>query len=160
MANIRMLSWSAAMRDLRNERARRAGVREERLRATVGLRGASKLSSWRGRSGRRYVVGIHAATEADLVEVTRAVLIAVRRDREGIARVVDVAAAGEEPRERARWDWMAKARSRGATEMHVHRLAEGEPERRAVMADLKDQDDEPAGGLLPRPPRAAPEPDR
>jgi hypothetical protein len=30
-------------------------------------------------------------------------------------------------------------RSRGATEMHVHRLAESEEERRAVVADLLER---------------------
>src|SRR5436853_127609 len=59
MANRRNISWSTAMRDLRNDRTRRAGVREERLRTTAGVRGALELSSWRGRSGRRYVVGVH-----------------------------------------------------------------------------------------------------
>lgn len=144
MVNMRKMSWSAAMRDLRNERARRAGVREERLRATAGLRGALRLSSWRGRSGRRYVVGIHSLSDPDLSEVTRAVLIAVRRDREGIARVIDVAAAGDESRERTHRAWIARARSQGATEMHVHRLAENAPERHAIIVDLTDEDDEAA----------------
>lgn len=119
-------------------------MREERLRATAGLRGTLRLSSWRGRSGRRYVVGVHLLSDADLSEVTRAVLIAVCRDREGIARVVDAAAAGDESDERARRAWIARARSRGATEMHVHRLAESAPERRAIIADLKDEDGEAA----------------
>jgi hypothetical protein len=141
MANMRKISWSAAMRDLRNERARRAGVREERLRATAGLRGALRLSSWRGRSGRRYIVRIHPLSDSDLSEVTRAVLIAVGRDREGIARVLDVAAAGDEPREHAHRAWIARARSQGATEMHVHRLAENAPERHAIIADLRDDAD-------------------
>ena len=62
------------MRDLRRERTRRAGVREERLRSTAGVRQASlPLSSWRGRSGRRYVVGIHPLDEAHVIEVTDAV---------------------------------------------------------------------------------------
>ena len=116
-------------------------MREERLRATAGLRGGLRLSSWRGRSGRRYVVRIHALSDADLSEVTRAVLIAVRRDREGIARVVDVAAAEDQPRERARRAWIARAQAQGATEMHVHRLAENAPERYAIIGDLRDDPD-------------------
>jgi hypothetical protein len=87
------------------------------------------------------VVRIHALSDADLSEVTRAVLIAVRRDREGIARVVDVAAAEDQPRERARRAWIARAQAQGATEMHVHRLAENAPERYAVIADLRDDPD-------------------
>jgi hypothetical protein len=157
MANRRTISWTAAMRDLRNDRARRAGVREERLRATAGLRsGALALSSWRGRSGRRYVVGIHPLSESEILEVREAVIIAVRRDRDGVAQVIDVAAAGSEIRERARTAWMMKVRACGATEMHVHRLAEGDEERRAIIADLTDA--EPAA--LPEPQPDAPAPDR
>jgi hypothetical protein len=126
------------MRDVRYDRARRAGVREERLRATAGLDGSLSLSSWRGRSGRRYVVGIHALTEADLLDVVDAVLIAVRRDADGVARVVDVAAAGAHARETRRRHWLGSVRERGATELHVHRLAQGDAERRAILEDLRD----------------------
>ena len=145
------------MPDLRRERAPGAVVREEPLKATAGLRGILRLSSWRGRSGRRYVVGIHALAPSELVAVTGAVLIAVRRDREGVASLVAVSVAGEHKHERARRAWMANARSRGATEMHVHRLAEDEPERRAMIADLANEDDRggesdarPAGGSAQR----------
>ncbi|MEH3145620.1 MAG: hypothetical protein PGN34_09765 [Methylobacterium frigidaeris] len=138
MANKRALSWSTAMRDLENERSRRSAVREERLRTTMNLRGAPglPLSAWRGRSGRRYVVGIHGI-EDDPAELGEAVVIAVRRDSAGVAELLDVTAAGESPRERLQRGWMNRARARGATEMHVHRLAEGEAERRAVVADLR-----------------------
>jgi hypothetical protein len=135
MANIRTISWSAAMRDLRNHRVRRAGVREERLRAAAGLRGL-ELSSWRGRSGRRYVVGVHSLTETDIVDVTEAIVIAVRRDNEGVAHVVEIETAG--PRERLRKSWLSAMRARGATEMHVHRLAETEAARRAIVEDLRE----------------------
>src|SRR5689334_5354620 len=147
MANRRMISWAAAMRELRGERARRAGVREERLRATAGLRGGLPLSAWRGRSGRRYVVGVHALDETELLDVTDAVVLAVRRGDDGVAQVVAAAAAGKAPRERARLGWMSRVRARGATEMHVHRLAEDEAERLAVLADLREDglaDDNPA----------------
>jgi hypothetical protein len=127
------------MRDLRHERARRAGVREERLRATAGLRHDSlTLSSWRGRSGRRYIVGVHPLVQDEVLEVTEAILIAVKRDEDGTAHVIDIATAGSRPSERARTRWMTHAKAQGATEMHVHRLAEGEQERRAIIADLRD----------------------
>jgi len=126
------------MRDLRHDRTRRAGVREERLRATAGISAQLPLSAWRGRSGRRYVVGVHPLCEADLLDVTEAVLIAVRRDRDGVARVVDIAAAGPQPRERLRFSWMRAVRDQGATEMHVHRLAHGDDGRRAVLEDLRE----------------------
>lgn len=136
-------------------------MREERLRTTANLRGALNLSSWRGRSGRRYVVGVHALAEADVLEVTQAVIIAVGRDRDGVGRVVDVAAAGSEPRERARWAWLAKVRARGACEMHVHRLSEDEGERRAIIADLREETStDSAGPVMSASPTVATEPGR
>jgi hypothetical protein len=141
MANRRSISWSAAMRDLRNERVRRAGVREERLRATVGLRGgALNLSAWRGRSGRRYVVGVHPLSETDILDVRDAIILAVRRDEQGVAELVDIATAGPKPRDRLRKSWMSTVRARGATEMHVHRLAEDDATRRAIVADLREDE--------------------
>jgi hypothetical protein len=133
------------MRDLRNDRARRAGVREERLRATAGLRpSAIPLSSWRGRSGRRYIVGVHPLVETEVLEVTEAVIIAVKRDQDGTAHVIDVATAGSRPSEQARTRWMWTVRAQGATEMHVHRLAENDLERKAIIDDLRDDADAPA----------------
>ena len=123
------------MRDMRDDRITRALVREERLRATAGLREPLALTSWRGKSGRRYVGGVHPANEPDLVDAADAVLIAVRRDEDGTAEVVDVAAPGSFTG-RQRLTWVSAARARGATEMHVHRLAENEADRRAVVADL------------------------
>ena len=112
-------------------------MREERLRTTAGLRGTSALtlSAWRGRSGRRYVVGVHALDEPELNDMGESVVIAVRRDRAGVAEPVAVASAGGSPRDRLR-NWVARARHEGATEMHVHRLAQDEAERRAIVADL------------------------
>ncbi|MBK3399417.1 hypothetical protein [Methylobacterium ajmalii] len=137
MANKRALSWSVAMRDIQNDRARRSDVREERLRTATSLRGtpALPLSAWRGQSGRRYVVGIHALDD-DPSEVGDAVVIAVRRGGDGTAELVAVTSAGETPRERLARGWLTRARARGATEMHVHRLAEDAAARRAVVADL------------------------
>ncbi|ACL56299.1 hypothetical protein [Methylobacterium nodulans] len=136
MANRRALSWSAAMRDIETDRSRRSDVREERLRSAMNLRGtpALALSAWRGRSGRRYVVGIHGL-DADPAEIGEAVVLAVRRDGGGIAELLDVATTGDSPRERLR-GFVTRMRTRGATEMHVHRLAESEAERRAVVEDL------------------------
>ena len=119
-------------------------MREERLRSTSGLRGtpALALSAWRGRSGRRYVVGVHELIEPDLDGMGDAVVIAVRRDGAGVAEPVSVTSTSEGPRERLLRNWLTRARHHGATEMHVHRLAESEDERRAIVADL---DAEPAG---------------
>lgn len=118
-------------------------MREERLRTTAGLRGtpAMALSAWRGRSGRRYVVGVHELVESELAEMGEAVVIAVRRDGAGVAQPVSVAMSGRSPRERLQHGWLARVAQNGATEMHVHRLAESADERRAIVADL---DVEPA----------------
>jgi hypothetical protein len=96
------------------------------------------LSSWRGRSGRRYVVGIHPLEEAEVLAVTDAVILAVRRDESGTAHVIDVATAGSQPSKGARTRWMSFVRAKGATEMHVHRLAEGDRERHEIIADLRE----------------------
>lgn len=136
MSNRRKLSWLTSMRDMRHDRITRAMVREERLRATAGLREQPALTSWRGKSGRRYVVGVHPASEPDIAELTDAVLIAVHRAGDGTAEVLDVAAPGGLSSHRERMRWLTRMRSRGATELHVHRLAESEAERRAVVADL------------------------
>jgi hypothetical protein len=123
-----------AMRDLRNERTRRAGVREERLRATAGLRSSPALSSWRGRSGRRYIVGVHPLVASEVMDVTEAVILAVKRGANGISSVVDMTIVGPQAGADSRSRWLARA------EMHVHRLAYDDSERRAVIADL-DQGD-------------------
>lgn len=121
-------------RSTREERAERARVREERLRATAGIEGVAALSSWRGLSGRRYVVGIVPCAGLDDADLDGGVMIAVRRDPTGLARVVDVACA-----ERARTEWLSAMIASGAEEIHMHRLAADEAARRAVAADLMDR---------------------
>ncbi|GJE46279.1 hypothetical protein [Methylobacterium soli] len=144
MANKRALSWSAALRDLKDDRSRRQDVREERLRTASGLGGAPALalSAWRGRSGKRYVVGVHALSETDLDEVGEAVVMAVRRDESGLAELVAVATAGigADPSPA----WLARAREAGASEMHVHRLAGTTSERKAIVTDLRIETADPA----------------
>ena len=122
-------------------------MREERLRATAGLRQSSlALSSWRGRSGRRYIVGVHPFIESDLLEVTEAVMIAVKRDRDGVAHVIDIATAGSRPSRDARTRWMSNVQAHGATELHGHRLAATDQARRAVIADLREDEAELSQG--------------
>ena len=140
MANKRTISWDTAMRDLRNDRMRRADVREERLRATAGLRSSSTLSSWRGHSGRRYIVGVHPLALSELLDVTDAVLLAVRRDEGGMAHVTDVAMAGPQPSQETRTRWMARVQSLGASELHIHRLADSDAQRRAILEDLREDE--------------------
>jgi len=130
------------MRDLRNDRMRRTGVREERLRTTAGLRSSPTLSSWRGLSGRRYIVGVHPLDLKELLEVTDAVILAVSRDETGTAHVVDSALAGDRPSAEPRTRWFDAARERGATELHIHRLADTEARRREILADLRENADQ------------------
>ena len=116
-------------------------MREERLRATAGLRHSSlTLSSWRGRSGRRYIVGVHPLAVEELLDVTEAVILAVKRDEDGTAHVIEIATAGSRPSAQARMRWMSRAQAQGATEMHVHRLADGDEERRAIIDDLREDE--------------------
>jgi hypothetical protein len=135
------------MRDLRNDRMRRAGVREEPLRATAGLRSSSTalsaaLSSWRGQSGRRYIVGVHPLDLGELLDITDAVILAVGRDASGIGHVVDSVLAGHEPSEETRTRWLEKVQERGASELHIHRLADTEARRREILADLRENADQ------------------
>ncbi|MET0744538.1 MAG: hypothetical protein ABWY78_14300 [Microvirga sp.] len=112
-------------------------MREERLRATAGLRPKPPLSSWRGHSGRRYIVGVHALADAEILDVLDAVMIAVRRDERDEAHVVEVAIAGPTPNGAARTRWLGRVEALGANEIHIHRLAVGEAERHAIVDDLR-----------------------
>lgn len=119
-------------------------MREERLRATAGLRSSPTLSSWRGLSGRRYIVGVHPLELQDLLEVTDAVVLAVGRDETGIAHVVDSVMAGPEPIQETRARWLARVQERGASELHIHRLADTEARRREILADLRENAEQAA----------------
>lgn len=135
------MEWSSAMRDLRSAAASPCAVREEPLRAVEGLRpGSLPLSAWRGRSGRRYIVAIHALSEAALLDADGAVVLAVGREEGGAARVVSTTSAEPEMSSVPRARWLRDAGARGATELHVHRLADGRLERRAAVADLTETD--------------------
>ena len=112
----RRLNWSAALRNIKADRAVPHPVREDRLLGTKPL----DLSAWRGRSGRRYVVRINPVLEAS----EAAVVIAVDRDLAGRASILAVGLApGFVP-------------PVGTAELHVHRLADTDEDRAAVVADL------------------------
>jgi hypothetical protein len=78
--------------------------------------------------------------EADVLDVTEAVILAVKRDEEGIAHVIDIATAGSHPSKQARTRWVAKVQELGANEIHVHRLADGDVQRQAIVADLRENE--------------------
>ncbi|WP_243370379.1 hypothetical protein [Microvirga solisilvae] len=118
-------------------------MREEPLRATAGLRSSSTtLSSWRGQSGRRYIVGVHPLDLNELLDITDAVILAVSRDAGGTGHVVDSVLAGHEPSEETRTRWLEKVQERGASELHIHRLADTEARRREILADLRENADQ------------------
>ncbi|WP_349369562.1 hypothetical protein [Salinarimonas sp.] len=136
MRNKRTLFWRTALRDLRGPRPEPAAgdVREARLRATAGVEAGLALTSWRGRSGRRYVAAVQALPEAEVADWDGAVVLAVVREPDGAARLV-ATACGDAPEARRR-AWLAGAARRGASEIHVHRLAETPAARLAARADL------------------------
>lgn len=118
----RRLDWRQGLADLKADRLTRPAIREERLRAAGGAK--LRLSCWRGRSGRRYVVTVHAASEAP-TEPGLGLALAVSRDAAGIAALIAVDLLGGRP-------------AAGATELHVWRLADSEAERDAALADLTE----------------------
>jgi hypothetical protein len=145
MLNRRTIAWSSAMRSLRHQPAARAAIREERLRAAAALReGSLPLSAWRGRSGRRYVVGVHPLDDAALDEAADAVVLAVAREPDGGGRLVRAASVEADVGAGFGKGWIADARARGATELHVHRLVDDAAERRAVVADVTEVEGEVA----------------
>jgi hypothetical protein len=82
------------------------------------------LTSWRGLSGRRYIVSVyHPASVPDYGD---AVLIAVGRDRQGGRRILAVGTGSPEP----------LAAIAGCQEIHVHLLARDAGEKAQLLADL------------------------
>jgi hypothetical protein len=118
MTSRRTLHWSVAVHGMKAGRAARQPVREERLRSGA----TGDLTAWRGRSGRRYVCSVYpasAVSDLDLVGDAAALVLAVARNAAGSAALL---AIGSVPA--------------GATELHVHRLAETADERAAAVGDL------------------------
>lgn len=135
MSNRPPLNWSAALRELRSDRNAHHPIREERLRAAQGLRGASALalSAWRGQSSNRYVVGVHSIDSFDPAEALGAVVLFIARNDAGQSRIV----YGARDLNAVAINGMADiAKSDGCTEVHIHRLAEAVGERAAILSDL------------------------
>jgi hypothetical protein len=133
------------MQMLLEERMMGSVVREERLKATSGLRHVGlTLSSWRGRSGQRYVVSVHSLSdESTILDVTEAVMLGVHRAPDGRPRILAAAAISARECQSQNAAWLASLRSQGANEIHIHRLAENAEEREAIVRDLLP------GGRLP-----------
>ena len=142
----RTISWAAALRELKADRAARSPIREERLRTNAGSRGAPALamSVWRGRSGRRYVVVVQLLDAPDLVAEHAAVILAVARDEHGRASII--AARACEADDPGFLGWLAACAGLGARELHAYRLAETRIERAEIAADLGGPTADIAGG--------------
>ncbi len=110
----------------------RREIREERLKTKRCS--TLDLSAWRGQSGNRYVVAVYTLAQAGAVSAPGAVLIGVRRGSDGPARIVGVGWRGTMA------EAVEFARADGATEIHVHRLADSDEDREAIVEDLVGDD--------------------
>lgn len=112
----------------------RPAIHELSLRGTAVASTGLRISGWRGQSGRRYVVTVCGIEEAATVEAPGSVIIGVRREANGIARIVGAGHRGSV------FDGAALARADGATEIHLHNLADSDAEREAIVEDLVGDD--------------------
>lgn len=96
------------------------------------------LTSWRGRSGRRYVATVHGAEDSEISDTAEAIVIAVRRGRDGGAEPVGAAAFWQDGSSPRRQSWLTGMRAAGATEMHVHFLPDQQTACRDAFTDLGD----------------------
>jgi len=106
-------------------------AREMPLRSTAGLTG-KRFTAWRGRSGRRFVASVFAVGDDHALGFTDAVLLAVDSER----RIVAAGDSGPFGVESALMRWRQAVAQAGATEIHVHLLAEDGVSRRAALLDL------------------------
>lgn len=106
-------------------------AREAPLRSLAGT-GSRRFTAWRGRSGRRYVASVFSAGDDHALGFSDAVLLAVSAER----RIVAARDSGPLGIEAALERWRSAAQAAGATEIHVHLLAEDGASRRTVLRDL------------------------
>ena len=111
-------------------------AREMPLRSTAGL-SERRFTAWRGRSGRRYVASVFASDDPHALGFTDAVLLAVSAER----RIVAARDSGPFGIEAALGRWQRAVTAAGASEIHVHLLAEDGLSRRAALLDLMPQTD-------------------
>ena len=101
------------------------------LRSTAALN-ERRFTAWRGRSGRRYVASVFQAGDDHALGFADAVLLAVSPER----RIVAARDSGPFGIEAATRRWRGAAVAAGASEIHVHLLAEDGLSRRAALLDL------------------------
>lgn len=105
----------------------------EPLAALIGDTLSPRFCSWRGASGRRYIVSVYDGNACP--PYCDAVVIAVAVSTEGRRRALAVADTGVFPEPLiARLRSLAPAGER--TELHLHLLAASSAERRATLDDL------------------------
>lgn len=102
-----------------------------------GDRLGDHFRAWFGRSGRRYIVSVHALDGADpACEYDGALLFAVRRDAGGRSMLLEGRDSGEAGAAGRNERWITAMRQRGATELHVHLLARDPVARQRTLLDL------------------------
>lgn len=106
-------------------------VRELPLRAAAQL-AERRFTAWRGRSGRRYVASVFAIQDGHALGFSDAVLLAVSPDR----KIVAARDSGPFGIDAALTRWRDAVAMAGASEIHVHLLAEDAAGRRAALCDL------------------------
>jgi hypothetical protein len=109
---------------------------ENRPLTSLRRTGLEKLfHSWLGASGRRYICSVYSVGEPPPFDESRAVIAAVRP---GTARaeIAFVFAPGLNGESEDFDLWTARARACGASEWHVHLLADTPQARGVVLRDL------------------------
>lgn len=95
--------------------------------------------AWFGRSGRRYIVTVHALDGGDpACGYDGALFLAVRRDVGGRAVLLEGRDSGDADAGDCSERWILAMRQRGATELHVHLLARDALARQRVLRDLAE----------------------
>jgi hypothetical protein len=126
----RSLSWVAAVRDIKDDRATRLEVRFEAVKSyTRGI----DLCAWRGRSGRRYACRMFPLDATDGSDLSDAVLIGFDDSN----TIVGVRMFGGTSA-------LAELIEAGATKLCGHMLAETAAERAEIARDLRPLADEVA----------------
>lgn len=127
----RQLAWRQARSDLQADRSTPPEIREERLRGWgLDRPGSVRLSCWRGRSGRRYVVQVHELDIHWPVRAGAGLAFAVSHGDDGRGSIVVMAPEGASPA------WRGRAWDAGARELHVHTLVDTAFGRAEVAMDL------------------------
>lgn len=127
----RRLPWHQVRSEMRADRITPPEIREVQLRGWgLDRPGSVRLTAWRGRSGRRYVVQVHDLDFDWPVRTGAGLSFAVARGDDGRARIVAMTPEGAPPA------WRGRAWDAGARELHVHTLVDDEAGRNEVAADL------------------------